>query len=213
MTMPALLIFDLDGTLYCTASSFLPTMQRVFETRGIEAPTDDEIMGQVGEPFADFLDWAIENGLPKDRAALARVIAEAEYASIRERGELFPGVLETLRAFKEQGHAIAICTNGDQKYTGVILEKFGIRELFDEIRTHEDEKKSKTVMVAELRAQWPDRRAFLIGDRYHDVQAGRVNGCVVVGAAYGYAKPIELDDVDHRIERFAELFGIIDKTN
>ncbi|MBU0595973.1 HAD family hydrolase [Candidatus Bipolaricaulota bacterium] len=209
MIKPALLVFDLDGTLYRTASSFLPTMRRVFEQYGVDGPSDELIMGQVGEPFSAFLDWAIDRGLPRDRDALARTISYAEYASIRERGELFPGVLETLRLFKASGHAIAICTNGDQRYVGVILEKFGIGDLFDAIRTHEDEKKTKTEMIAELRDQWPDRTAFVIGDRYHDVQAGIANGCVVVAAAYGYAKPGELSDADHLIERFGDLAEIV----
>lgn len=213
MTTPALLIFDLDGTLYRTESSFLPTMRRVFEQYGIGSPSDKEIMGRVGEPFSAFLDWAIEYGLPTDRDALARTIANAEYASIRERGELFPGVLETLRALRERGHPVAICTNGDQQYTGVILGKFGLRKLFDEIRTHEDAKQSKTEMISELRARWPDRPAVVIGDRYHDVEAGKANGCVVVGTAYGYGVPGELKDADHCITGLADLIDIIDGTD
>jgi len=209
MMSSALLIFDLDGTLYRTASSFLPTMRRVFESFGAAAPADEEIMAHVGEPFSVFLDWASGRGLDAERDTLARIIADAEYDSIRACGELFPGVLETLRALRDLGHVLAICTNGDRHYTGVILEKYRIGDLFNAIRTYEDEKKPKTRMTAELRARWPDRSAFVIGDRIHDVEAGQANGCTVIGAKYGYGQPAELESADHRIESFPELLRIL----
>ena len=205
----ALLIFDLDGTLYRTASSFLPTMRSVFAASGIDAPPDDEIMGHVGEPFSAFLDWALERGLGPNRDALARRIADAEFASISERGELFSGVVETLQDLKERGYSLAICTNGDQDYAGLILRTFGIAGMFDAISTHEDERKSKTRMIAELRSRWPGRRAFVTGDRIHDIEAGHANGCTVIGAIYGYGSMDELSDADVCIERFDELISVV----
>jgi len=185
-------------------------MRRLFAESGVPAPTDREIMRQVGEPFSVFLAWAIACGLAEDRHALARRITEAEYASIEAHGELFPGVVETLENLAARNHTLALCTNGDQAYVRVIFRRFGLGRLFDEIRTHEDEKKPKRVMVSELRAHWPRHRPFVIGDRYHDVQAGRENGCTVIGAAYGYAAPGELDDADHRIGAFDEIPPLVD---
>jgi len=205
----ALLIFDLDGTLYRTASSFLPTMRSVFSTSGVDVPPDEEIMGHVGEPFSAFLDWAMERGLGPNRSALARRIADIEFASIVARGELFSGVAETLRDLRSRGYPLAICTNGDQEYAGLILRTSGIAGMFDAVSAHEDEKKSKTRMISELRSRWPGRRAFVIGDRIHDVEAGHANGCTVIGAAYGYGSMDELSDADLHIERFDELISIV----
>ena len=81
-----LLIFDLDGTLYDTRTSFVPTMQIVYAEYGLAYPSDDVVLGLVGEPFPVFLDWLIKQVFPAEREVLARRISDIEFASIRERG-------------------------------------------------------------------------------------------------------------------------------
>ena len=209
MNAPALLIFDLDGTLYCTESSFVPTVKRLFDGYGLQSPPVDEILSMVGETFTTVLERIRDLGIDEGLPALAARIAEIELASIAEIGRLFGDVAETLARLASAGHPLAICTNGDQAYTGTILRKFGIDGLFSIIATHEDAKETKDEMISKLRAAYPGRPAVVIGDRYHDIVAGRANDCVVIGAGYGYARPGELDDVDHRIERLDELPGLL----
>ncbi len=205
-----LLIFDLDGTLYRTESSFVPTMRNVYGEYGLPYPSDRAILGFVGEPFPVFLDWLVEEGFPSERAALAKRIAEIELASIRERGELFPGVPETLAALRDGGYAIGLCTNGDMRYTEVVLSTTGVLHLFDELQTNETEGRTKAELVRDLLRRAPHERAFMIGDRYHDVQAGRANGCTVIGATYGYGPAEELEAADRLIDAFPDLPRVLE---
>ena len=205
----ALLIFDLDGTLYCTESSFLPTMRRVYAEFSVPAPPDDEIMAVVGETFPTFVEWLLPQGFKAGREEVIETIVRYELAAISSEGKLYPGVQKTLAALQEAGHTIALCTNGDAQYAGAVLGATGIASLFAHLQTLDGDEDSKTGMVAELRQLYPRVRAYMIGDRYHDVEAGRANGCTVVGAAYGYGRPGELDGVDYRIARFTELPSII----
>jgi phosphoglycolate phosphatase-like HAD superfamily hydrolase len=204
-----LLIFDLDGTLYCTESSFAPTMQAVYAEYGIPYPSDEAVLGEVGEPFSVFLDWMIEQGFPNDRESLAERITELELVAIAENGRLFPEVQATLRALRDAGHLIALCTNGDRRYAETVLSSCRILDLFDELQTNEVDGTTKTELVRDLLARIPHNRAFMIGDRYHDIEAGRANGCTVVGAAYGYGNDEELSAADLRIDRFADLLTAI----
>lgn len=204
-----LLIFDLDGTLYRTESSFVPTMKAAYTNHGIPYAGDAAVLGMVGETFPTFLDWLAEQGFPADGDALSREISNYEYESITEDGELYPQVEETLRDLKKQGFLLAICTNGDIKYTNMVLGKFDLLDLFDSIKTHGDSKQSKTEMIAELLERFDPKYAFMIGDRTHDFVAGKANDCTVVATTYGFAADGEADEVDVLLDRFATLPAVI----
>jgi phosphoglycolate phosphatase len=200
-----LLIFDLDGTLYDTRTSFIPTMRSVYAEYGLPYPSDGVILGFVGEPFPVMLDWLIEHGFSTGREALARQISEIEFASIRERGALFPGVRETLEGLREAGYTICLCTNGDRRYADAVLSACGVLHLFAELETNEVEGRTKVDLVSDLLRRVPHKRAFMIGDRYHDMEAGRANGCTVIAVEYGYGSSEELEVADRRIGSFSDL--------
>jgi phosphoglycolate phosphatase len=204
-----LLIFDLDGTLYDTRTSFIPTMQIVYAEYGLPYPSDEAVLALVGEPFPVFLNWLIEQGFPTEREALARHISDLEFASIRERGALFPGVRETLGVLSEDGYVICLCTNGDRRYTDAVLSACGVLRLFAELETNEEEGRTKVDLVRDLLRRVPHERAFMIGDRRHDMDAGRANGCTVIAAAYGYGSPRELEVADCRISTFSDLVACL----
>ena len=200
-----MLIFDLDGTLYDTRTSFVPTMRAVYAAHGLPCPSDDVILSLVGDPFPVYLDWLIERGFSTGREALAQQISEIELASIRERGALFPGVRDTLGELSEDGYVICLRANGDRRYADAVLSACRVLHLFAELETNDEEGRTKVDLVRDLVRRVPHERAFMIGDRYHDVEAGRANGCTVIGAAYGYAGPGELAEADWIIERLPDL--------
>ncbi len=211
LTTPSdvLLIFDLDGTLYRTESSFVSTMKAAYASHGIPYVGDAAILGMVGETFPNFLEWLAEQGFPNDADALSRDISKYEVESIAEDGELYPGVEETLRTLKQRSFLLAVCTNGDMQYVGAVLGKFGLLNLFDGIKTHGDSEQTKTEMIAELLEGYRPEHAFMIGDRYHDFVAGRANDCIVVATTYGFASDGEADEVDFRLDRFSDLPAIV----
>ena len=204
-----LLIFDLDGTLYRTESSFVPTMKAAYAARGIPYVGDAAVLGMVGETFPTFLKWLAEQGFPSDAEALSRDISTYEYQSIAEDGEIYPEVQRTLRTLKQRGFLLAICTNGDMEYASAVLGKFDLLGLFDSIKTHGDSEQSKTEMIAELLERFRPSHSFMIGDRYHDFVAGRANDCIVVATTYGFADDGEADEVDFRLDRFTDLPAIV----
>ena len=204
-----LLIFDLDGTLYRTESSFIPTMKKAYADHGLPYAGDDVVLGTVGETFSTFLDWLVKQGFPADISALDREISKYEYRSIADYGELYPQVEETLHSLDQQGFLLAICTNGDIQYTSAVLGKFDLLDLFDGIKTHGDSAQSKTEMIAELLESFQPAHSFMIGDRYHDFVAGKANGCTVVATTYGFAADGEADEVDVQLDRFADLPDIV----
>ena len=184
-------------------------MRAVYARYGVEYVGDETILKSVGEPYGWLLRWMVSNGFPQNAATLEQEITRREYDSIAREGRLYPDVEATLRSLKRAGHALAICTNGDAEYANRILGKFGLTAQFDAIKTHADSKQTKTEMVAELIARFRPSRTYMIGDRHHDFEAGRANGCTVVAATYGFADDWKTADIDFRLDRFSDLPNLI----
>ena len=158
------------------------------------------------DPLERQIAWLEARGLPSE--GIAR-LDETEFRLIREVGELYPGVPETLACLRELGHTLVMCTNGREVYARAVLEPRGLLGLFAEVRARRPEDADKAGMVADLLSRIPHERAMVVGDRYHDIAAARANGCVAVAATYGYARPGELALADHLISAFPELAALI----
>ena len=204
-----LLIFDLDGTLYRTETSFDPAVAQVLHAFSARVPPEAKLHSFIGEPFDAFLEWLDHLRLPVPRETLRDRIAEAELRFVEECGKLYPGVKETLARLHTQGYWLALCTNAGELYAKTVLRACGIEGLFREIRCRRTSAETKEKMVAWLTSRIPHSRAYIIGDRYHDLVAGRKAGCTVIGAAYGYAKPGELGGADHIIASFVDLPALV----
>ncbi len=204
-----LLIFDLDGTLYRTESSFIRTMRRVYEDHGVAHPGDEAILAMVGETFDTLLDWLVPQGFRIGRSELQDEIGRVELEAIRRHGELYDGVPETLRELARRGCALTLCTNGDRRYVDAVMTRGGIGDLFARLSTLEPGGRTKSERVGDLMRENPDRLPIMVGDRYHDVAAARANGCTMVGASYGYAREGELTAADACIGSFGELPDIV----
>jgi HAD superfamily hydrolase (TIGR01549 family) len=206
-----LLIFDLDGTLYRTESSFVQTMRRIYVDRGLPHPGDAAILAMVGETFDTFLDWLIAQGFDGGRELLQEEIARLEMAAIREHGELYAGVPETLRELQRRGFLLALCTNGDRRYVDAVLSRGCITEHFSALSTLERGGRTKPERVGDLIRKFRQPQAVVVGDRTHDLEAARANGCRMVGAVYGYARSGELAAADHTIATFPQLLEVVDR--
>jgi len=206
---PTLLIFDVDGTLYRTETSFTPAVAQVLQAFSLRVPPDEELHAFIGEPFDVFLEWLEHLRLPIHREKLREMLAEAELRFVKQRGKLYPGVKDTLARLRDQGCWLTLCTNAGELYAKTVLSACGIENLFRAMCCRRTSADTKAKMVAGLTKRTPHSRAYVIGDRYHDLLAGRKTGCTVIGAAYGYAQPEELAAADHVISSFVDLLTLI----
>lgn len=188
----ALIIFDVDGTLFQTDRVTVPAVQRAFAAFGLPVPDAEAICSFIGRPVELYLDW-LARQCPPDRAqAVVDATNRLELRLVSEEGALYPGVRELLTRLREQGHALAICSNGPEDYVTEFLDAHGVRPLVDAVRIRGLRYAGKEDMLRELLALLPARPAVMVGDRADDVAAARANGALALGAAYGFsADPLE----------------------
>jgi phosphoglycolate phosphatase len=113
---------------------------------------------------------------------------------------LYAGVPEMLSELRAVSRLVVV-TAKHQDSAERILEHFGLGSHFDSIFGSEPSGRlsdKKALVRHVIDALGIDRaETVLVGDRIHDVEGGRHNGIVTVGAAWGYGTGDELANADY----------------
>ncbi len=216
-------IFDLDHTLYDRRKTVLaaaPVFRRrlaeflrpditdeVFSEAWLAAETNEENHVRLGYP--GILDELIEKGMfavPPTKEQYLAVF----YPTLAEHIVMCPDVYDALRRLREQGHKIALLTNGYVKFQNLKLSYTELRDYMD-----------LTMVSEEIGFSKPDGRAFLtacrrlgvrtdeavyVGDQiYIDMCGARGAGLKTVWIPYVGTWPDDLTPPDRIIHTFAEL--------
>ncbi len=204
--MSKLVIFDLDGTLYKTEVVSVPALKKAFSRFGIEL-SEETILGQFGEPT----DQIIENLVPEDKKDLKdrieKAITENESELIPRRAALYSGMKDVLASLEDNGYTLAICSNGRRDYIEEVLETTSIENYFSSIKSY-SQGKNKADRIRELIEEFSAEEAFMIGDRYHDLEAAEKVGIPSIGAGYGYGGD-EMGKADHVASEPKEIIRIL----
>ncbi|MHC4211060.1 MAG: HAD family hydrolase [Planctomycetota bacterium] len=208
----AVLIFDLDGTLFHTETVTVPAARAAFAAHGLTPPDDTEICSFIGRPSAEYDAWLRTLCPPADAANVLKAATERELELIPAHGRLYPGVPEALAELRGAAARLAVCSNGSRRYVVAVLAAHGIDGFFDVVRFRKLTDTSKLQMARELIGQLrssPRQPGVIIGDRDNDIEAAHANGLLAVGCAYGYGADGELDGADTVATGPAEIPGLI----
>ncbi len=207
--MSALLIFDVDGTLLQTERVTVPAVQRTFAAHGLPVPEEPVICSFFGRPVEDYEAWLAEQCPPGLAPVIVAETNALELRLIGDEGRLYDGVAETLARLRGDGHQLAVCSNGPDDYVDEFLDAHRLRPFFHAVRARGTRYSGKVEMTAEILAELPARPGFFVGDRDDDVVAAHAHGLTAVAAVYGFGGHHEMAGADLRLERFADLPGVI----
>ncbi len=211
--MGKIVIFDMDGTLVdntdLAVGAARDGLRDYFLARGQKPvlPTREQVRSLVGLPapeyFARLLPEADRTPANR-REILERVQAREEERLAAGEGKVYPGVPEVMLWLKEAGFSIGLASNCMAGYLEGNLEHVLKREWFAATACLE-QCPTKIENVALVLSELGASPGVMVGDRSGDVEAGRANGLITVGAAYGYGNRLEILDADHRIGAIGEL--------
>jgi phosphoglycolate phosphatase len=221
--IPAL-VFDTDGTLVDARSAVIDAvLEGLAETYGhFSLPTPglgrERVGAAMGLPATTFFRASFDpNTVPSDlHDAFASEYevrsTRAEVAALhRGASELYAGVEDTLAALAERGHAMALYSNATEPYFRAVvevhrLERFFSRTLSLEHAVRQRLARHKAGMVRFLTRGYD--QAVVVGDRSHDVEAGRAAGAYTVGCLYGFGEARELAEADWHVECAGDLLEL-----
>jgi len=203
--MKALIIFDIDGTLFQTAKVTVPAVQRTLAAYGLPEPDATTICAYIGRPVEEYLEW-LASVCPAGRAAeIVDAANRLELELIAAEGALYPGVREALDALERDGYVLAVCSNGPDDYVNEFLDAHDVRRYLAMARTRGTRYPGKQAMIREILEHLPVRPAVVVGDREDDVSAAHANGALAIGACYGFGSREELSDADAKITCAGEI--------
>lgn len=202
------LIFDLDGTLFASGDLAINAYKEVFKRMGLEAPEDKELVLTLGYPIEEI--WQILLPNNEDKRVEAQLMMEEVENEMIRNGEasLYPDVIKVLQKLKNKGHSLYILSNCDEPYMNVISEKFKFGNLFEkQFCAGMFDHLTKSEILAKILEGSKD--GMIVGDRFHDIQAGKDNNIKTIWCNYGYSD-VKLD-ADYEVKEFKEILDIISK--
>jgi len=184
-------------------------------------------MEKMGQPLADDtdLDWTIGPPLKASFIQLLNsaddALAEQALAFYRERfstiglyeNELYPHVIETLKALVERGYNLYLATAKPQVFAIRILEHFKLLDYFTKPYgselTGERTNKGDLIHYILQQEQLVPEHCMMVGDREYDILGARRNGIETIAVTYGYGTDAEITQAAPKLQirQFAELLN------
>jgi pyrophosphatase PpaX len=184
-SLPAPILFDLDGTLIDSIDLILKSAQFAFGRCGIDCPTDAEWLTGVGRPLPVMFGVFA----PGRETELIAAYREFQLANHDQLVRVYDGVPEMLDALKTRGHPMAIVTSKTNMLAMRGLAHTGIDHFFETVvgmdacTRHKPD--PEPVRIALDRLSRDAEGAFFIGDSVHDMESGNAAGVSTVGALWG----------------------------
>lgn len=191
-------LFDLDGTLTDPKPGITRSVRYALEHMGIAAPDLDAFTPFIGPPlhhsFARY--YGFDEAQSREAIAYYR---EYFAATGLYENAVYPGIPEMLAELQERGQRLMVATSKPTVYARQVLEHFQLDFYFEQVvgSNLDLTRSDKAQIIAEALgalADSPRESVVMVGDREHDIRAGRANHVASIGVTYGYGSRAELHD-------------------
>jgi len=194
-SLPAALVFDLDGTLIDSRRDITTAVNRTRERYGLPPLPLEEEVGMVGEGARLLIERAFpEPELPAERRDEALVLYLAAYREVcLDETRPYPGVSEMLVSLTER-YPMALLSNKGEELSRLILAGLGLDAFFREVLGGDSLPSRKPDpaglhLLAE-RLGVPVDRLLLVGDTRIDAETAYAAGCPFALVEWGLPRPL-----------------------
>jgi phosphoglycolate phosphatase len=215
VSAPLLRCFDLDGCVVVSDAAIADGLHHAVAVVGLPRPDADTLRAAIGPPllttFAGLLRAAGHDPEVGEGAALLTAAVDAYRTRYAEVGfdltRPVPGIVALLEQVRTLPGRTVIVTAKPTAVAEPLLAHVGLHELFDAVHgaplgPDVEEKRVTLARALDTHGATADA-AIMIGDRSHDVNAGRACGTRTVGVLWGAGDRDELEaaGADHVVER------------
>jgi phosphoglycolate phosphatase len=191
---PAVVVFDIDGTLLDSAPGIVAGFQHALRSVGFEPPDEAALRSDLGPPVGNIFTAL---GLPD--ADLDQAVAAYRQFYLSEglqQSRPYDGVLEVLDRLRDAGAVLATATAKRTNIAQAIIEHHDLTHYFAVVNGTDDVRSTKTATLGytlELLGRPPAARVTMVGDRYSDVVAAQECGVAPIAVTWGYGSEQELE--------------------
>lgn len=209
------LIFDFDGTLHSTLHVYFPAFLRGYQylvDHNVAEPrqfTPKQVSVWLGFNSSDM--WkSFMPDCPEAFQNEAKAIIGDTMRSELEAGNgiLYPDTHDVLASLVEKGYTLVFLSNCSEVYMNTAKKVFGLDRYFHHfVCSGQYDQMPKSEILKIIKPTFEPEMA-IIGDRFHDMEAGINNGITTIGCAYGYGEPNEFKSADKVIQSLNELLTL-----
>lgn len=212
------LIFDMDGTLFQTATVLEPALEETFTHLRALGKWDDvtpieEYRRIMGAPLPRVWEILMPNHSEEVRRETDAYFLETlvEYIS-SGKAALYPHVEELFSDLKEKGYSLYIASNGLRGYLDAIVGYYGLDRWVTEVFSIQDlQSLNKSDLVKAVLDKYAIRHAAVVGDRLSDFKAAKENHLTAIGCNFDFAVEAELAQADFVVNDLLEVKEVLAK--
>ena len=206
-------ILDFDGTLGDTTAVIIRTMQATISELGLPARTDEECAAMIGLRLIEIPPVLFpECDLEGELYALTYRKLFKEF-NTDGAVELYPNVIETLKALNERGIKLTIASSRSRSTLVQYVEHLGLSSIITYVLGADDVKQGKphpeAVNMTLEHFGFKADEAIVVGDTIFDIEMGQNAGTRSCGVTYGNGSRESLSKADYIIDDFAHLLDLI----
>lgn len=206
MTTLQAVLLDLDGTLLDTIPDLAHSANAMRVELGMAPLREDVLATFVGKGVDNLIRRTLAASLTAEDPdpelfQRARESFHRHYHLVNgDKSTMYEGVIEGLKAMRDQGLALAVVTNKPTEFTLPLLERAGLAGFFPVVvcgDTCERRKPDPDPMLHACRLLGVEpARSLAIGDSVNDALAARAAGCKVLAVPYGYNEGQDVRTLD-----------------
>ncbi len=188
------LVFDLDGTLTDPREGIEGCVRLAMERLGRPLPAGGDLRWMIGPPLRESFSRLL--GSPAEVEKALALYRERYASQGLYENRVIPGIPEALEALERAGAPLYVATSKPADFAREILKYFGLAARFRGVHGsgHDGSLADKSELLKRLlEVEGLDpARAWMVGDREHDIRGARANALAGAGVAWGYGSREEL---------------------
>ena len=194
MTLPRIVVFDLDGTLVDTAPDLIAALNYVLDREGLPPVPLHSARNMIGAGARKLIERGLEvEGRAVSVDDISRLLKDfiGYYADhIADASRPFDGLEAALDDLAGQGYRFAVCTNKLEWLSKRLLDQLGLSGRFAAIcgaDTFGVAKPDPVILQQTVaRAGGHIAATIMVGDAGPDIGVARRAGVPVIGVEFGY---------------------------
>lgn len=190
----SLVVFDLDGTLVDSAADLAVAINAMLADLGREPLSVPAVRRMIGDGVAMLVTRALAaRDCPQaDPETAARIFMRHYESRATALTTAFPGAADALRALRDAGIPLAVCTNKPARISAEILDSLGLAAYFarviggDSLPFRKPDPRVLLALLESFAARPED--SLLVGDSEVDAATARAAGVPFVLMKHGYRR-------------------------
>lgn len=206
------ILFDLDGTLIDTNELIIASFTHTLKQHSETAYSREQILSFIGPPLYD----SLRQVDPDNVEAMVATYREHNLANHDKYVIAYPTVVDTVKALKEKGYKLGIVTTKMRDTALLGLKLTGMEDCFEVVIGLDDVTNAKPhpepIIKALTKLDANPQHAIMVGDNYHDIEAGQNAGIKTAGVAWSIKgkETLAAYQPDYMLEEMRDLLKILE---